>query len=170
MGDVTHEGRTVLFVSHNMPAMEHLCSTGILLASGSIAAQGSAREVSQRYLTSVVDSGAADVASRKDRHGSGQLRFLGVDASLRTGGASEIRLAYAGDNNLRNVEVSVAMFSSRGEGVANLSRTASTGDTFQLLPSRGTIVCSLPRTPLRAGRMHRQHPLHSQWRSGRLGA
>ena len=36
MGDVAHEGRTVLFVSHNMRAIKYLCNKGILLDHGTI--------------------------------------------------------------------------------------------------------------------------------------
>ena len=36
MGDVAKQGRTVLFVSHNMPSVRLLCDNGILLNSGQI--------------------------------------------------------------------------------------------------------------------------------------
>jgi lipopolysaccharide transport system ATP-binding protein len=36
MEDVSHEGRTVLFVSHNMPAVESLCTTSVLLERGTV--------------------------------------------------------------------------------------------------------------------------------------
>ncbi len=50
MNDVAHSGRTVLFVSHNMPAVERLCQRGVLLADGVVVADGPAREVVQKYL------------------------------------------------------------------------------------------------------------------------
>jgi lipopolysaccharide transport system ATP-binding protein len=52
MENVGKEGRTVLFVSHNMSAIEHLCNSGIVLESGKMAFTGSADAAVQHYLTS----------------------------------------------------------------------------------------------------------------------
>ena len=50
MGQVAKEGRTVLFVSHNMGAVGALCQTGILLFEGGLVACGKAREVIDAYF------------------------------------------------------------------------------------------------------------------------
>lgn len=50
MGDVAREGRTILFVSHNMPAIRSLCSRAILLKEGIKAMEGSPEEVIASYL------------------------------------------------------------------------------------------------------------------------
>ncbi|MDO9000939.1 MAG: polysaccharide ABC transporter ATP-binding protein [Bacteroidota bacterium] len=51
MQDVSkNEGRTVLFVSHNMGAIKTLCNKGILLLSGSCKYQGSSQDVINKYL------------------------------------------------------------------------------------------------------------------------
>jgi lipopolysaccharide transport system ATP-binding protein len=52
MGNVTKEGRTVLFVSHNMQAVSVLCQSAILLENGTIAAQGPSLQVVEQYLSS----------------------------------------------------------------------------------------------------------------------
>ena len=50
MGDVSkNQGRTVLFVSHNMAAIQNLCSKGILLKNGGIQYQGVVSEVTALY-------------------------------------------------------------------------------------------------------------------------
>ena len=46
------EGKTVLFVSHNMSMISSLCETGVLLNKGSIISQGSVEEVINAYLNS----------------------------------------------------------------------------------------------------------------------
>lgn len=48
--DVGHQGRTVLFVSHNMGALASLCQTGLLLDSGKVVSRGSIRTVIEEYL------------------------------------------------------------------------------------------------------------------------
>ena len=51
MGDVSKQGRTVLFVSHNMGAIQELCQRGILLESGRVAFDGSAVDCVGEYYT-----------------------------------------------------------------------------------------------------------------------
>jgi lipopolysaccharide transport system ATP-binding protein len=50
MGDVAKDGRTVLFVSHNMSAVRKLCHRAILLDSGKIVGQGETATVLEQYL------------------------------------------------------------------------------------------------------------------------
>jgi lipopolysaccharide transport system ATP-binding protein len=50
MGDVAQKGRTVLFVSHNMAAIQALCQRGILLESGKIGYSGEVSAVIDHYL------------------------------------------------------------------------------------------------------------------------
>ena len=56
MGDVAKEGRTVLFVSHNMQAVRSLCLKGILLEQGCISIEGPSEQVVDRYMTQGLDS------------------------------------------------------------------------------------------------------------------
>ena len=51
MADVAQAGRTVLFVSHNMGAIHHLCPRSILLEQGRIAMVGATAEVIRHYLS-----------------------------------------------------------------------------------------------------------------------
>ena len=53
MGDVAREGRTVLFVSHNMAAVENLCSKAVLLENGQITSVGDVSHVVQWYLSQI---------------------------------------------------------------------------------------------------------------------
>lgn len=56
MGTVSKgEGRTVLFVSHNMGSITALCNTGILLENGSLSESGAIVKITQSYLTSYRD-------------------------------------------------------------------------------------------------------------------
>ena len=53
MGDAATQGRTVLFVSHNMVAMQNLCQRAIWLRDGQIASQGPTVQVISQYLATV---------------------------------------------------------------------------------------------------------------------
>ena len=50
MGDVAGEGRTVLFVSHNMVAVQSLCRRAVLLGGGRLVADGGTGQIVSRYL------------------------------------------------------------------------------------------------------------------------
>ncbi len=54
MEDVSREGRTILFVSHDMNTIRRLCRTGIWLDGGRTCALGDARDVVRQYETSVL--------------------------------------------------------------------------------------------------------------------
>jgi lipopolysaccharide transport system ATP-binding protein len=56
MSEVSRVGRTVLFVSHNMAAVENLCRRGLVLAGGKIAFEGTAKEAVLDYLGRVSGS------------------------------------------------------------------------------------------------------------------
>ncbi len=50
MNDAAHQGRTVLFVSHNLLAVDTLCTRAICLHEGKIVLEGPPRQVTSRYL------------------------------------------------------------------------------------------------------------------------
>ena len=56
MKDISGEGRTVLFVSHNMASMKALCKKGFLMEKGQITQQGKMNAVIESYLASTTKS------------------------------------------------------------------------------------------------------------------
>lgn len=78
MGDVAREGRTVLFVSHNMDAVQRLCTRCLMLRRGLIAAEGPTASVVAEYLSREVGTAGPDTVidlSDARRSGSGEVRF-----------------------------------------------------------------------------------------------
>ena len=63
MGHVAKQGRTVLFVSHNMRAVRQLCQRAIWLNDGKIAADGQSEEVVEKYLRGVSSETSGDMLS-----------------------------------------------------------------------------------------------------------
>jgi len=51
MADVTGNGRTVLFVSHNLPSLKSICATGVLLRNGNLIQTGSIKETIDTYTS-----------------------------------------------------------------------------------------------------------------------
>ena len=89
MGAVAKSGRTVLFVSHNMHAVQRLCSRALILNNGSVARSGPTWECTQFYLRTglVPAGGTADLSetSRVNRRGSGAARIERAQISTLSG-------------------------------------------------------------------------------------
>ena len=105
MEDMRGGGRTVLFVSHNMAAVENLCSRGIWIDSGRVRMDGSTHQVLEAYMGSFADTDgvARDLSSIESRRGSGQARytkieFLSLDGTkqsvVRAGKPLVVRMHY----------------------------------------------------------------------------
>jgi lipopolysaccharide transport system ATP-binding protein len=82
MGDVAKEGRTVLFVSHNMVAIQYLCSNCIWIDVGKIKITGHTEEVIKKYLLglsnlnqqqSEFNPGIANLTNRENHYKPGKL-------------------------------------------------------------------------------------------------
>jgi lipopolysaccharide transport system ATP-binding protein len=71
MKDVSAEGRTVLFVSHNLAAVRELCNHGVLMNSGTVILESSIEKVTQRYLQQTL-------AARTQLGSSRSTGFAGV--------------------------------------------------------------------------------------------
>jgi len=59
MHEIRQQGRTILFVSHDMAAITRLCKRVVLLERGKVTFDGEAHEVVKRYLSSSLKSGAS---------------------------------------------------------------------------------------------------------------
>jgi lipopolysaccharide transport system ATP-binding protein len=74
MGEVSRGGRTVLFVSHNMAAIENLCTRGIVLHQGRLHYDGTTKDAIQSYLNSLsTQSGTGHIV---DLSGVGERRAI----------------------------------------------------------------------------------------------
>ena len=75
MGDVSRSGRTIIFVSHNMVAVQSLCQHAVLLSGGRVAARGPASAVISQYLkTTFVDETTKRWSTAGDAPGNDVLR------------------------------------------------------------------------------------------------
>lgn len=79
MQDVSRgEGRTVLFVSHNMAAVRSLCQRGIVLDNGAIVYQGTTDDAVRFYLNNGSSSLSIPIDKRKDRRGNGRIKLRNI--------------------------------------------------------------------------------------------
>jgi len=84
MSEVANEGRTVLFVSHNLSAIQRMCPRSVLLQGGSLVADGTTEDVLRRYLALSPDAATPRKRidlSQSQRTGTHEVRFQAVTYS-----------------------------------------------------------------------------------------
>jgi lipopolysaccharide transport system ATP-binding protein len=160
MQDISSEGRTVLFVSHNMSAITQLCPKAILINQGRLCSEGPSKEVVQEYLTGIFTQvNNMDLREVETRTGDGRLRFTSVYLQGKVGGLVnmpisgedvDIVLEYESMAELEHVQFVMTIFNQMGVAVTHLS-VESAGQKFGIGPGPGRVVCSIPRLPLPLG-------------------
>lgn len=167
MGEVAKEGRTVLFVSHNMGAVKSLCSSAIMLNGGRLAFQGNTQEAINNYLLKH-QVNVNDLSQVSNRQGRGPIRFRNVEvldhAGLRSdmvqsGEQISIELHYDGANPKypkANVVFRIYFYTALGERLFMCStrfanRKPNDYGELARLPTSGRIRCSIPKLPLMPG-------------------
>ncbi len=166
MQSVAREGRTVLFVSHNMAAIQSLCSRAILLDGGRLVFDGSADDAVAAYIKSA--QGRIDtqsIAERVDREGGRTFRFQNVDF-LDAATSTPINVAVSGQSllvrvgylncqqaSMRGVVLAISFMTSDTRFLC-ACRSDAVGTEFDVEPGRGVAFCRIPRLPLNQGRYY----------------
>ncbi|MFH2066092.1 MAG: ABC transporter ATP-binding protein [Pseudomonadota bacterium] len=164
MENVASAGKTVLFVSHNMAAIQSLCTRGIILEKGKLIADLPVEKAVQGYIASAQErANTISLAARDDRSGGDVFRFTRIDFIdpdtlepvnvLISGGSMVIRIRYRCNATqiLKDVSVSIGFFLSPGT-LLFTCRSDVVGKTFQVESGEGELFCQIPKCPLMAGR------------------
>ena len=148
MDDLHSGGRTVLFVSHNMSAIENLCSRVIWLQDGAVRADGPPRDVIAAYLESFSSSEPEgfDLERFETRTGSGAVRFTRLEILdavrrpmqvVRSGDRIVFRLHYRARERVEHPHFGVRLDSDLGTRITEVSTWASGLDTPVLESGEG---------------------------------
>jgi lipopolysaccharide transport system ATP-binding protein len=163
MSDLHQHGRTVLFVSHNMAAVENLCSRAVWIDGGRVRMDGPTADVITAYMASYSDAEAGDLDLSRIQHrrGSGEARFTGVrfltpagehKGVIRSGDPLVIQLSYEAQKRIDAPHFGVSIHSETGAQITDTSTWAVGLDTPHLGPGRGTVTLSIDQLPLMPGR------------------
>ncbi len=159
MNDVVGQGRTVLFVSHNMAAVQALCQRGIVLQRGSMIFSGTQNEAIRNYVDSVnkPDVFLSDLSLRP---GSGQIRITNAylkDAeghplnAAQSGQEIFVCLRYKANKNYTGGAVKTGIIVYDQQGIAIFTHASIIqGLEFRKVPEEGVFICRIPRLPLPA--------------------
>jgi lipopolysaccharide transport system ATP-binding protein len=133
MNEAVGQGRTVLFVSHNMAAVRALCPRGILLERGQLVFDGAVDACLDRYLSSVtiagrgVSAGIFDLSHDEGGGARPHLRQLRIgnaadswSGQVAMGGTFLVQLDLDNWDAVRNVDVSISLWTSAGTLVTAL--------------------------------------------------
>jgi lipopolysaccharide transport system ATP-binding protein len=123
MGQVSREGRTILFVSHNMAAVRALCSRALLIREGAVAASGTVADVADQYLSSTVPGASSrewrDPATAPGNE-SVRISYIRIippedraEITIDTGVQIEIGF----ENLLENINLGCTVYLTNREGI-----------------------------------------------------
>ncbi len=155
MGDVAKQGRTILFVSHNMASLLGLCTRGVLLKDGALAIQGDIEDVISHYLGGQGTLGAVrrpDDAS-KDWHVRSVV--LGKDGQtlFRSSSTMEIRIGCSVHRPVRGAQLAFEFRNQYDECIFSTTNQDATGSKDEMLPAGDyEWICRIPLSIYRAGR------------------
>ncbi len=164
MGDVAREGRTVLFVSHNMGAMSSLCTRAIVLTDGDVSFTGTPDSAISKYITMATDMDATAKVIKvyqqnfetKSEYRITGLEIIGRDGLpleyICTGGYVCFRLAYELDKPIYNLGFRLMILSDIRVELFRVVTNPVSG--YHIPPQKagkGYIDCVLPSFPFTSG-------------------
>lgn len=120
MDEVSRQGRTVLFVSHNIVAVEKLCTRGIVMDQGRVVFDGAARDAIAAYLTASDSDTGQDLGHTGRRAGSGEARITRYEILspagklIRAGDPFTIRLHFECRQSLKRPAFAISILTRSG--------------------------------------------------------
>ena len=167
MDDVAQAGRTIVFVSHNMAAVQRLCGRGVLLNRGMVAAAGPIGEVVKQYLDDDASPREAARFEPRARTGLGWARVTDAqdprrersarrgtapcDSALRFELAIEVTDTGKSGGSLRGLVLELMICSEAGDPLLSLMNVDDPGVELPAGRACRVQVCILRRPSCRAG-------------------
>jgi len=161
MQEVGRSGCTVLFVSHNMPAVESLCTRALLLDRGQVAAQGGVHDMVEEYHRRVLASYSqkeTDLAEL-DAHSRihkvfRSLKLLDKSGEATTfvpiGGRLHLRMELDAPVNIESPEFLIGIEDNSGTRMMTLQSPHSK-PILDRLAGQGVLDCVVDQLPLAPG-------------------
>jgi lipopolysaccharide transport system ATP-binding protein len=143
MADVAGEGRTVLFVSHNMGAIKQLCSRAILLEQGRLIADGDPNETIASYAKAMSEAPVGSRRKAAPQPGTGVawvieaklLNSLGEEADqLYFSESFKLQAVIEAETAMNDAILEIGITTSDGVRVATLANTDGKGRHLVLEP------------------------------------
>jgi lipopolysaccharide transport system ATP-binding protein len=154
---VAKQGRTVIFVSHNLQNIQKICNKGIFLKNGNIFSKGEMMHVSDNYLSEsrqivknshfkrneVVEKIAWIEEATIDVNDN-QVSYINCGDSI------DFRIKYISKQKDLKASFFIGIFSAYGEKLLHFGTSFSENEVFKT-KIEGCIFCKIPKFPLSAG-------------------
>ena len=159
MGDVAKQGRTVLFVSHNMAAISALCDRAVVLNNGQISFSGSSMDAIDNYfsLLQPTAGGQLDLVGKRDGDGRARLTHLYIKDRegrqvdhLPMGEDLRIEVKFSCNEPIRCPSFNIILLNHFGHRVI-AARSHITVGQIQGCERGGSITCTISNPWLVAG-------------------
>ncbi|MBA2294472.1 MAG: ABC transporter ATP-binding protein [Actinobacteria bacterium] len=171
--EVGREGRTVVFVSHTMAAVEQLCDRAIYLDRGMVKADGATTDVVAAYLAESLPSAGSDVdlsehPARLSKSGAFIAQLTLKDAtgspSARYEPDSPLTIEFVVDPPapLREPRLAASIEDAFGRRITTVASYFQ-GDGLEPISDRSRVECTIPRLGLGAGRYLISVSLHDRY-------
>lgn len=159
MGDVVRQGRTVLFVSHNMDAVTALCTHVVVVAGGKVSERMTPDEGVKQYLAAT-NEGADVPLAQKPRVWGGEARvkpiFTGLkiltesghDKVVETTGAVAFEIEVRDCEDLTDATAGVVIVNNRGQRLAMFHTYYQSRLRFRGSKEPQVLQCRIPSLPL----------------------
>lgn len=169
MSDVAGQGRTVLFVSHNMGAVQNLCTRAILLEQGKLKHEGSVDDITQVYMQTFQESGNSQSLRTLDESIPAYIEKVEIHAdtlegirTVYTGQTIDFSIQFKAQSPNLKLDFNIAIFSSFGDKITHLSTyffdwTYTPSSEF----TQAEIICQIPKLPLPIGEYYINATVHN---------
>jgi lipopolysaccharide transport system ATP-binding protein len=159
MTELARQGRTILFVSHNMQLIPQFCQRAVMLKRGEVAKIGSSSDVTKFYLDQLLEDTRAGDLADKPRTGDGRARFIRgglVDSSGRAApqftSGNDLVVRMEVDSKVAVPEVALAVVISTVYGNRVItSWTKEVDFRAPLKPGRQAFDCHFKNVSVRPG-------------------
>ncbi|MFO0804947.1 MAG: ABC transporter ATP-binding protein [Gemmataceae bacterium] len=162
MKDVSRSGRTILFVSHSMAAVQNLCTRAVLLAAGTVVRDGPPATVIDEYNRATLTGGGAE-ADLSDHRGripgsNPTMRRIRVcdDSDGRTPfvpvhGTARLEIDFTSDHPLDSVDLGFVVKDRHQAPVFGINTKVCPAPVLKSAVRSGRVTARIPRMPLMPG-------------------
>ena len=160
MDNVTkQQGRTVLFVSHNMGAIEALCEKTLFLNFGQLIKYDLTKKIITLYLSEIHSSSHISLKQRIDRGGTGDakitaLYIAGPDCrplqQILSGLKCKLVLEYESSTRLTNPKFKITVYNGMGQPLLHFDNSLAANNIINL-GGKGIVGCNIQKLPLSRG-------------------
>jgi lipopolysaccharide transport system ATP-binding protein len=161
MKEVSGAGKTILFVSHNMAAIQNLCNKSIVLQKGRVTCPITETGLAiKHYVKESLSASKSSIQSRKDREGEGLIRFTNLYLTDENG--NEVNNIHSGmevnfvvetelqQSSLHNLSIAITIYSDEGIEMLTMANHVSQSP-FEEIKKNQKMFCNIKKFPLTKG-------------------